>query len=128
MTVFRFAALVLVLAGCAGEALSGDEPQSEVADLLPAPGCYLLTSPLVSSTGRGCSAVATTRVVVAADGSAAVNVCPRGWSCWSDATAELGELYSAVLPKSGGVVCDYDVTAGSFADPPAELPDHGGCP
>lgn len=123
-----FVCAALLSVGCAGEALGGDDPSSAVADLLPAPGCYLLTAPLASSNGRGCSVIAVATVNVAADGTAEIDPCPRGWSCFHDAREPLGEVYSPAQPKIPSAVCNYDVTAGTFADPRPELVDHGGCP
>jgi hypothetical protein len=106
---------VLVLMGCAGEA-TGDEVS--VSDLLPPPGRYQLTAPLIecglAECPRGCPAVSMSTVDVGADATAIVDACPRGWSCAHGIGLPLELTYSPTLPKSGGVVCSYDVGAGTF--------------
>ncbi len=100
--------------------VSGEPESSTLAstgvDL--APGRYQLVAPLIDCglevCPRGCPEVSMSTVDVAADGSALVDSCPRGWSCAHGSTWPLGDTYSPTLPKSGGVACSYDVTAGSF--------------
>lgn len=111
--------LVLVL-GCAGQGLETEGLETAVAAELPAPGDYQLTSPLLDCGDAHCTplcpVISVATVEVGADGSAAVDPCPRGWACGHEGREVLGDVYSPVFPKNGHV-CAYDVTQGSFGPP-----------